>query len=248
MKPPNMARMLLWSTAIMAVVCSILLVLLRGDEYKDQRLFIVVAVGGMWCSFALVTMLVHIFLHKPWEEREKHMAMLSAQNEVYREIVNVTRKVGHAATQAANVERAMQASVETLKEELKLDGCSLRMLDAGKEQLVSVAGVGYRDPNYKPVPLSSKEGVAGKAIAERRAIFVEDTAQERDFVKSATTSAPIQSLFCVPLLEQGNVVGVLSGSSRTPRKFSEHEREILEMISNRLSSLLWQYKSLQPQA
>lgn len=240
-----MNRMLLWSTAVIAVVCAILFTVLHPLPVAWA---IVVGVGGVWCSFALVMLMMQIFLYRPWDDREKQLTLLRAQNEVFREIFEVTRKVGHAATQAASVERAMQASVETLRDELKLDGCSLRMMDSKNQQLLSVAGCGYRDPNYKPVPLSASQGIAGKAISERRSIFVEDTSQEREFVKTNTSSAPIQSLFCVPLIEQGDVVGVLSGSSRTPRKFSPQEREILDMISNRLSALLKQYMSIQAPA
>lgn len=242
----NLNRALLWGTAVVLVVgTGIFFALYSLDPKSPLPWILVAAIGCVWACVAILMLIMQIFLYKPWTERERLLAELSAQNRLYAEMFAVTRRVGHAASEAATVERGMQAAVETLREELKLDGCSLRMLDEKKNQLISVAGVGYRNPSVKPVPLAANQGIAGKAIAERRSIFIADTSQEKEFVSPTGSSAPIRSLFCVPLIEQGTIVGVLSGSCSTPRNFAPHERDVLDLISARLAALLYQYRTIQ---
>jgi GAF domain-containing protein len=193
-----------------------------------------------------MTFLLQAFFHKPWGEREKRLAELIAQNEAYKLMLDLSRKVGEAAGGAESVERGLQASVETLRQELKLDGCSLRSYHAETEDLRPVVGCGYRANGSSPMPLSAKTGIAGKAIRERRPIFVENPDEEKEFVKPTGAAAPVRSLFCVPLAEHGEVIGVLSGSSREPRNFTAHEREILEIIAARLTSLLRIHRGFEP--
>jgi len=137
--------------------------------------------------------------------------------------------------------------VETLRSELRLDGCSLRAYDPRTEVLGPVVGCGYRAAAGTPLALSANSGIAGKAIRERRAMFVENPEDEKEFVAPSPDSAPVKSLFCVPLIEQGEVVGVLSGSSQEIRRFTPHEQDILKLIASRLTTLLRVYRSPGPQ-
>lgn len=244
---PQLNRAMLYSTVAVTVASAALFAWMRNSESEALHAAawsLVVGVGGVWLTFILMMFLLQVFLHKPWSDRDKAMATLEAQNKVYQEIFNVTRKVANVAAEAATVERGMQAGVETIREELKLDGCSVRMLDPVSKQLLAISGCGYRDPNRKPMPLPATMGVAGKAISERRPIFVEDTTQEKDFVQPGDGQVKILSLFCIPLISQGEVVGVLSGSSRALRSFGEHEKQILDMVSSRLAGLMKQYALL----
>jgi transcriptional regulator with GAF, ATPase, and Fis domain len=243
---PQLNRAMLYSTVAVTVTAAALFSWMKSSNNPSMDAAawsLVVGVGGVWLTFILMMFLLQVFLHKPWTEKDRSLAQLEAQNKVYQEIFNITKKVNAASSEAQSVERGMQASVETLREELKLDGCSIRMLDPVSKQLLAISGCGYRDPNRKPMPLPATMGVAGKAISERRSIFVEDTTQEADFVQSPG-HPPIMSLFCIPLIAQGEVVGVLSGSSRSLRTFNEHERQILDLVSSRLAGLMKQYSML----
>jgi len=200
---------------------------------------------AVWASFLFMVLLLGSFFHKPWMSREQALTELKAQNEVFRLMFETTRQVGEAASSAKTIDRGLQASVETLRDKLNLDGCSLRLYDPSTESLESLAGIGYRGDDVKQVPLSSKTGIAGKAIQERRPVFVENPALEKDFVK-ADGGAPVKSLFCVPLIEQDEIVGVLSGSCQEKRKFDQHEQEVLALISARLASLLQLHRISKP--
>jgi transcriptional regulator with GAF, ATPase, and Fis domain len=244
---PQLNRAMLYSTVAVTVTAAALFAWMKSSQSESLHAAawsLVVGVGGVWLTFILMMFLLQVFLHKPWTEKERSVAQLEAQNKVYQEIFSITKKVTAVSNEAQSVERGMQASVETLREELKLDGCSIRFLDPVSKQLLAISGCGYRDPNRKPMPLPATMGVAGKAIAERRAIFVEDVTQEKDFVRPSDGQLTIASLFCIPLIAQGEVVGVLSGSSRALRKFNEHERQILDLVSSRLAGLMKQYSML----
>jgi signal transduction protein with GAF and PtsI domain len=244
---PQLNRAMLYSTVAVTITAAALFAWMSNSQSESLHAAawsLVVGVGGVWLTFILMMFLLQLFLHKPWIEKDKALAALEAQNKVYQDIFHITKKVNAVSNEAQTVERGMQASVETLREELKLDGCSIRFLDPVSKQLLAISGCGYRDPSRKPMPLPATMGVAGKAIAERRPIFVEDTSQEADFVQQSDAQVRIASLFCIPLIAQGEVVGVLSGSSRSLRKFDDHERQILDLVASRLSGLMKQYSLL----
>jgi transcriptional regulator with GAF, ATPase, and Fis domain len=231
----SLTRSMMIATAVIVVLMVGLMLLF----YPEPIAFWLVGwVAAIWGSFIFMAYLLMMFFNRPWDEREKRLAELNAQNDLFRLMFDVTRRVGEAAGAAETIDRGLQASVETLKNELKLEGCSLRGYNKETDNLEPVVGCGYRKDNAKPLPLSAKTGIAGKAIQERRPIFVENPDDEKDFVKPSSDAAPVKALFCVPLIEQGDVVGVLSGSCREVRRFSTHEREILDLIASRLTSLL----------
>lgn len=244
-----MKESILRSMVVATVLIVVLMVGLIAIFYPEPIAFwLVGAVAAIWGSFIFMAYLLIMFFNRPWNEREKRLAELNAQNELFRLMFDVTRRVGEAAGGGETIERGLQASVETLKTELKLDGCSLRSYNKETDNLEPVVGCGYRKDNAKPLPLSARTGIAGKAIQERRPIFVENPEDEKEFVRPSGDGAPVKALFCVPLIEQGEVVGVLSGSCRETRKFSAHEREVLDLIAARLTSLLRIYSAVRTAA
>jgi transcriptional regulator with GAF, ATPase, and Fis domain len=239
----HLNRAILYTTIVLSVGAGGLFVWIKDSDNEVARgvaWATFAGVVGVWMTFVIIMFLVQTFLRKPWEEREALVKKLEIQNEIYQEVFSVAQRVAQVSSEAHSVERAMQASVETLREELKLEGCSIRMHDPATGSLLAISGCGYRSANRPPIPLPANSGVAGKAISERRPIFVEDVSQEKDFIQGAAAPS-IKSLFCIPLVEEGQVVGVLSGSFREIHRFNPTEKQILALVSSRLAALIHRY-------
>jgi GAF domain-containing protein len=105
--------------------------------------------------------------------------------------------------------------------------CSIMLLDPSGEYLQLEAGSGL-SPTWKGVArLKVGEGISGKVIAERRAIYVPDTQLEPDFI---FFDPQVRSLLVVPLIVRDKVVGTLSIDDFAPSAF-ENEARLLTIAA-----------------
>jgi len=73
------------------------------------------------------------------------------------------------------------------------------------------------------------EGVAGRAVVEKKAIYVSDTRADPRFVDSGTA---VQSLLVVPMILGETVIGTLSVDSGEAEAFTQDDERLLVMLAN----------------
>ena len=73
------------------------------------------------------------------------------------------------------------------------------------------------------------EGVAGRAVVEKGAIYVSDTRTDPRFVDSGTA---VKSLLVVPMILGETVVGILSVDSGEAEAFTQDDERLLVMLAN----------------
>jgi len=73
-------------------------------------------------------------------------------------------------------------------------------------------------------------GLASWIVREKRALRVDDVADDDLPLDPETIEASVRSVLAVPLLVDGRVVGVLSAQSRRPRAYDEHHLSVLATI------------------
>jgi two-component system NtrC family sensor kinase len=73
------------------------------------------------------------------------------------------------------------------------------------------------------------EGVAGRAVVEKKAIYVSDTKADPRFVDSGTA---VQSLLVVPMILGETVIGTLSVDSGEAEAFTQDDERLLVMLAN----------------
>jgi signal transduction histidine kinase len=118
-------------------------------------------------------------------------------------------------------ETVMESIVTILKLTLDCRACSIFLLDSAGEYLQLEAGSGLSLAWKGVARLRVGEGASGRAIAERRAVYVPDTHLEPDFI---FFDSAIRSLLVVPLIVRNKAIGTLSIDDVEPNAFNDEGR------------------------
>lgn len=111
--------------------------------------------------------------------------------------------------------------------------CSLMLLDPEKKELVIKATQSISDEYNKKPNLRIGQGIAGKAAAENKPIYVPDVKKEEAYVnREIARKEHLCSLLSIPLAARGKVIGVLNCYTSEPRKFSKTEVDFLINVAN----------------
>ncbi|MEW6429379.1 MAG: ATP-binding protein [Thermodesulfobacteriota bacterium] len=90
------------------------------------------------------------------------------------------------------------------------------------------------------------EGIAGRVLAEARAILVADTAKSTFFASETAGMVKVRSLLSVPMFHQGETVtGVLNISHTKPNIFKRHELYLFSILADLIALLLESSLALQ---
>ena len=115
----------------------------------------------------------------------------------------------------------LDAIVTILQLTLDCRACAILMIDGTGENLILEAASGTAQQWEGIARLKIGEGVSGRVIEERRAIYVPDTHKEPDFI---FFDRNIRSLLVVPLIVRGKAIGTLSIDDYEPYAFQDEAR------------------------
>ena len=103
-------------------------------------------------------------------------------------------------------------------DELKVDAADVLLLDEESQQLIFVAGQGFRTEALKYTKLDIGQGLAGKAAETAQVIRIKDLREENTSLEQSPSfeEEGFVSYFGVPLISKGVVKGVLEVFHRSP--------------------------------
>ncbi len=143
-----------------------------------------------------------------------------------------------ALTEAALAHLDLEDLLETLMARLRLilaaDTAAVLLLDAESGELVARAAKGLEEEVEQGVRVPLGGGFAGRIAAERRAIFLREVTPET-VVNPILIDKGLASMLGVPLLVEGEVIGVLHVGSLTPREFGDDDAELLQLAADRIA-------------
>lgn len=123
----------------------------------------------------------------------------------------------------------------TLRKVLDTDSATLLLLDRDRGALVEHMTVGVQtDGKAVSVPLG--QGVAG-TVAETVSPMVIDDLSTHVAMRHWLTDT-MRSMMAVPLIFRGTVKGVVHVATRSPRRFTDDEVQLLSLAANRIASAL----------
>jgi signal transduction histidine kinase len=129
------------------------------------------------------------------------------------------------------VELVLQTTVQTLQKLLNARASTIALLSEDEKELIVEAAAGIK-PQYHRVRIKLGEGVSGRAVNERRMIYIRDTYREADFLFFDDV---LRSLLVVPLITRNRVIGTLTVDSDRPEAFSESDRQLLMIAAAQVS-------------
>ncbi len=121
-----------------------------------------------------------------------------------------------------------------IRDILSTDTCALLLLDEEHDELVARAAVGIEEEVERGVRIPLGKGFAGRVAATGRPVVLDDVA-EAEIVNPILGEKGIRSMLGVPLLVRGRAIGVLHVGTLSPRKFSQEDEELLQLVAERVA-------------
>ena len=149
-------------------------------------------------------------------------------------------QLGRVAVDTLNPDELLQRMPSVVQEALQADSVSVLLLSANQRELRRASHSGIHaeldDPgNYPNLP----EHAVGYVVAQRAPLVVADIASESRFVLPRhLVDAGARSTVAVPLIDRGNVIGVLGAWSRQAGKYGDDEVAFLEALATLLATTL----------
>jgi signal transduction histidine kinase len=119
-----------------------------------------------------------------------------------------------------------------IREALEADTAAILLHDDERNELVARAAVGLEEEVERGVRIPINRGFAGRVAGERRPIIVEDV-DRAEILNPILREKGIKSLLGVPLVVEGQLLGVLHVGTLSPRAFSSEDVELLQLVADR---------------
>jgi anti-sigma regulatory factor (Ser/Thr protein kinase)/putative methionine-R-sulfoxide reductase with GAF domain len=121
-----------------------------------------------------------------------------------------------------------------VKEVLSVDTVAVLLRDDTQAELVARAAKGLEEEVRQGVRIPIGKGFAGHIAADRAPVTIPDL-DSADVVNPILAQMGIRSLLGVPLIVEGELIGVMHVGSLTPRTFTVADAALLELVAGRVA-------------
>jgi GAF domain-containing protein len=142
--------------------------------------------------------------------------------------------ITEAALSHLDLEQLLDVLLDRVRGILESDSAAVLLLDPDANELVARAAKGLEEEVERGVRIPVGAGFAGRVIAEQRAISIPDL-ERAEVVNPILRERGIRSLLGVPLVVEGESLGVLHVGSLTQRDFSDADAELLQLAGDRIA-------------
>lgn len=142
--------------------------------------------------------------------------------------------VTDAALAHLDVEDLLDELLDRVRELLQVDTASVLLLDSSSQQLVATAARGIEAVVRPGIRIPMGKGFAGRVAAEKGPVIIARV-DHTNVLYPFFREYGICSLLGVPLLISGTVIGVLHVGTLAPRRFSDDDVTLLQIVADRIA-------------
>jgi signal transduction histidine kinase len=142
------------------------------------------------------------------------------------------QSVTDAALAHLELDGLLAELLQRIRAILDVDTCTILLLDDQTDELVARAAIGIEEEVVRGVRIPLGRGFAGRVAGERRPIFLPDV-DHADVLNPLLREKGVKSLLGVPLLVEGQPIGVLHVGSLAAREFTQEEMDLLQLVADR---------------
>jgi sigma-B regulation protein RsbU (phosphoserine phosphatase) len=142
------------------------------------------------------------------------------------------QSITDAALSMLDPRALLDALVERAKEALGADTSAILLLDRRSGQLVATAASGLEEEVRQGVRIPVGRGFAGRIAAQGRPVVL-DEVDHTKVINPILLDKGIRSLMGAPLRAEGKVIGVLHVGTLSPRAFTDHDVDLLQLAADR---------------
>jgi anti-sigma regulatory factor (Ser/Thr protein kinase)/putative methionine-R-sulfoxide reductase with GAF domain len=146
--------------------------------------------------------------------------------------VEAFARLSDPALSELGLEEFLDELLLRVREALDVDTVAILLHDPANQQLVARAAKGIEEEVEQGVRIPVGQGFAGRIAAERVAVFIADV-DHADILNPILREKGIQSLLGIPLIVEGELIGVLHVGSLVPRNFGERDLAVLQTAAAR---------------
>ncbi len=139
-----------------------------------------------------------------------------------------------AALAHLSVEDLLDELLERLRDILQVDTAAVLLLDAEGSALVATAARGIEEEVRQGVRIPLHKGFAGRIAADARPVIL-DRVDETTVANPLLIAKGIRAMAGVPLIDSGELVGVLHVGAISDREFGTDDVELLQMVADRVT-------------
>jgi PAS domain S-box-containing protein len=137
-----------------------------------------------------------------------------------------------AALAHLKVDALLKELLWCIRETLQVDAVRVLLYNHAQNVLTVRASLGLEDAGQEPFPVPIGQGIAGWAAYHRQGIIVDDLSRV-EVVNPLLRQ--LSSAMVVPLLVEGELLGVLKVGATSTRTFSEGDLGLLQMVADRVA-------------
>jgi anti-sigma regulatory factor (Ser/Thr protein kinase) len=155
--------------------------------------------------------------------------------------LDALQRVADAALAYLSEDELLPELLLRITEVLHTDTAAILLLDDSGTMLHARAAKGIEEEVEQGVQIPVGKGFAGRIAANRRPLVIDDV-DDADILNPILREKGIRSLLGVPLLAEDRVLGVLHVGSLAPRRFTDDERDLLQLAADRAAVALQRAK------
>ena len=142
--------------------------------------------------------------------------------------------VTDAALAHLGVEDLLVELLDRVRDLLEADTAAVLLLDQSSQYLVATAARGIEEEIQQGVRIPLGKGFAGRIAAEKQPVIL-DRVDHANVLNPLLRERGICSLLGVPLVAEGQVIGVLHVGTLTERRFTEVDQNLLQLVGDRIA-------------
>jgi len=125
--------------------------------------------------------------------------------------------------------------LDRVKATLQADTAAVLLLDYSSGHLIATAAAGLEEEVRQGVRIPVGRGFAGRIAVEHRAVVL-DHVDHTTVLNPILMKKGIRTLMGVPMVAGGRVIGVIHVGSLTPREFTTHDIDLLQLAADRAAT------------
>ncbi len=156
-----------------------------------------------------------------------------------------SEEIGQLSSDTEGPAECLSALVRLLQARLQVDVCSTYLLEPDRSTLVLAATVGLNPKSVGRVRMKLHEGLTGMVAENMTPMAVEDADQHRRYKYFPEAGEELfHSFLGIPLIDRGQLQGVLTVQTSEPRSFREDDVRALEATAKQLAPVISQARTL----
>jgi putative methionine-R-sulfoxide reductase with GAF domain len=146
-----------------------------------------------------------------------------------------------------DLEKLLEVLLWRVHDLFDVDTVTVLLVDSSGERLVARASAGLDEEVFQGVRVPIGSGFAGRVARLREPVQIERV-DPSTVVNPLLWERGLRVLLGVPMVAQGDLVGVMHVGSTSPRRFTDVDVDLLRLVADRIAMAAYLYRSRSEQA